>query len=162
MSAMVNCPNTSADSFFVNIDAEPTVDMTWHVPLTSGFELRVATWSGWPIPPDILPKIWTLSAGTHQLIIRGREANAILQHITLSIPPTPTPTPSPTAQRLHQTSARFPTSSVLGKVKRRRSGTMLGSRQRSLFYLIMAPCITWQSLPEGFIGSCSETTITVQ
>ena len=42
---------------------------------------------------------------------------------------------------------------------------MLGSRQRSLFYLILVRndhYITWQSLPEGFIGSCSETTIIVQ
>jgi hypothetical protein len=53
VSAMVNCPNENANSFFVNIDAEPTVAMTWHVPVTSGFELRVATWSGLPIPPDI-------------------------------------------------------------------------------------------------------------
>ena len=161
VSAMVNCPNDAANSFFVNIDAEPTAVMTWHVPVTSGFELRVATWSGWPIPPDISPKIWTLSAGTHQLIIRGREANAILQHITLSIPPTPTPTPSPTATptpdqcevpnfigtRMHDAQSTWNDAGFTTQVIIPGFGNMY---------------ITWQSLPEGFIGSCSDTTIIVQ
>ena len=90
LSAMVNCPDEGTNSFFLNIDAEPTVAMTWHVePLTSGFELRLATWSAWPVPPDITPQVWTLSAGTHQLIIRGREARALLQHITLGAAPRP-------------------------------------------------------------------------
>jgi hypothetical protein len=89
LSATVNCPDESANSFFVNVDAEPTATMTWHIPVTSGYELKVATWSAWPVPPDITPKIWTLSAGTHQLIFRGREAHALLQHITLGVVPSP-------------------------------------------------------------------------
>ena len=56
--------------------------MTWQIPVTSGAELRIVSWS-----PSTTPKAWTLNAGTHQLIIRGREANTILQHITFAIAP---------------------------------------------------------------------------
>lgn len=84
LSALVNCPDDSSNSFFVNIDSEPTTSMAWSVPVTSGFELRIATWA-----PSTTPKAWTLSAGTHQLIIRGREANAFLEHITLGTAPSP-------------------------------------------------------------------------
>ena len=82
LSAVVNCPDESSNSFFVNIDAEPSSAMIWDIPVTSGFENRTATWR-----PETTPNVWTLSAGSHQLIIRGREANAILGQITLAIPP---------------------------------------------------------------------------
>ena len=84
VSSMVNCPDEGSNSFFINIDGEPTTAMIWSIPVTVGFEDRTATWS-----PDTLPKQWTLSTGVHQLIIRGREANAVLGRITLSVPPTP-------------------------------------------------------------------------
>jgi hypothetical protein len=82
LSVLVNCPDGASNSFFVNIDAEPSSAMIWSIPVTSGLENRIATWV-----PSTTPKVWTLSAGTHQLIIRGREANTILQHITLGIAP---------------------------------------------------------------------------
>ena len=82
LSALVNCPDEGSNSLFVNIDAEPSSAMVWNIPVTSGPENRVATWS-----PATTPKIWTLSAGTHQLIFRGREADTALQHITLGIAP---------------------------------------------------------------------------
>ena len=82
LSALVNCPDEGSNSLFVNIDAEPTTAMVWNIPVTSGFELRIASWS-----PSTTPKLWTLTAGTHQLIFRGREANTVLQHITLGIAP---------------------------------------------------------------------------
>jgi hypothetical protein len=70
-----------SDSFFVNIDAEPTSpDMIWDVPIYAGFTNRVASWR-------LLggaPKIWTLNTGTHQLIICGREAGAKLRTVTIS------------------------------------------------------------------------------
>ena len=84
LSAMVNCPDDGSNSFFVNIDAEPSSTMVWNIAPTVGFGLRIASW-----PPGTTPKAWTLAAGTHQLIIRGREANAVLQHITLGIAPLP-------------------------------------------------------------------------
>ena len=80
MSAMVNCPDDGSNSFFINIDAEPSTAMVWHIPVTSGLESRTVTW--WP---DTEPKVWTLNAGVHQLIVRGREANARLGQITLRV-----------------------------------------------------------------------------
>lgn len=84
LSAIVNCPDEGSNSLFVNIDNEPTTTMTWHIPVTSGFETRVASWS-----PSTAPKSWTLNTGTHQLIIRGREPNTVLQHITIGTAPRP-------------------------------------------------------------------------
>ncbi len=84
LSAQVQCPNDYSNSFFVNIDAEPSSTMVWAIPVTSGTEVRTATWGS-----DTATKVWTLQAGTHQLIIRGREANAVLVQIALSIPPSP-------------------------------------------------------------------------
>ena len=82
LSARVNCPDDSSNSFFVNIDAEPSSTMIWNIAVTAGSETRVASW-----PPNTTQKAWTLTAGTHQLIIRGREANTVLQHITLGMLP---------------------------------------------------------------------------
>ncbi len=45
LSAVVNCPDEGANSFFLNVDAEPSAAMIWHIGVTSGFELRLATWS---------------------------------------------------------------------------------------------------------------------
>ncbi len=84
LSAQVQCPNDYSNSFFVNIDAEPSATMVWAIPVTSGTEVRTATWGN-----DPAAKVWTLQTGTHQLIIRGREANAVLVQIALSIPPSP-------------------------------------------------------------------------
>jgi len=84
VSSVMNCPDEGSNSFFINIDAEPTTAMIWNIPVTAGFEERTATWS-----PDTASKVWSLNAGVHQLIIRGREANAVLGRITVSVPPTP-------------------------------------------------------------------------
>jgi hypothetical protein len=82
VSALVNAPNNGADSFYVNIDSEPTDPfMIWDIPATTGFTNRTVTWEGLA---GSSPTIFKLSAGTHQLIIRGREANTQLQTITIS------------------------------------------------------------------------------
>ncbi|MEW6301933.1 MAG: Ig-like domain-containing protein [Verrucomicrobiota bacterium] len=86
VTALVNAPDANANSFFVNIDAEP-IDptMIWDIPLTSGLEERAVSWrgSGTVENNEFAPKVFTLTAGTHQLIVRGREANAQLGTITL-------------------------------------------------------------------------------
>jgi hypothetical protein len=82
LSAKVNCPDEGSNSFFVNIDGEPSSAMIWNIPVTTGPENRIATWS-----PSTTPKVWTLNTGIHQLIIRGREADSILGQITLSLMP---------------------------------------------------------------------------
>ncbi len=87
VSALVNAPNTAADSFFVNIDADPTdPTMIWDVPLTSGLEERVVSWRGNGTfdSAQFTPKVFNLSAGTHQLIVRGREGNCQLGTITIA------------------------------------------------------------------------------
>ncbi len=87
VSALVNAPNTAADSFFVNIDAEPTdPTMIWDVPLTSGLEERVVSWRGNGTfdSAQFAPKVFNLSAGTHHLIVRGREGNCQLGAITIA------------------------------------------------------------------------------
>jgi hypothetical protein len=52
------------------IDGEPdSTANEWDIPVTTGLQSRNVIWFS-----DTNPKVWTLSAGTHQLIVRGREA----------------------------------------------------------------------------------------
>jgi hypothetical protein len=87
IQAMVNAPETSANSFFLNMDAEPQAPtMIWDIfPCTLGFEPRLVSWrgSGTDTNNQFAPQVFNLSAGAHQLIIRGREANAQLQSMTI-------------------------------------------------------------------------------
>jgi hypothetical protein len=87
ISAKVNAPDDSSNSFFVNIDAQPTdPTMIWDVPITSGFASETVSWrgNGTTTSNQFTPKVFTLSAGTHQLIVRGREANCQLSSITIA------------------------------------------------------------------------------
>jgi len=80
VSAMVNAPNNSANSFFVNIDAEPTDPQNlWDIPMTSGFMSRTVSWK-----PNGAAQIFNLTPGSHQLIVRGREPNTQLSTITIT------------------------------------------------------------------------------
>ena len=65
--------------------------MIWDIPLTSGFEQRVASWrgNGTDVSNQFVPKVFNLSAGQHQLIIRGREANVLLTSFAIQSLPTP-------------------------------------------------------------------------
>jgi hypothetical protein len=87
ISAKVSAPDDSSNSFFVNIDAQPTdPTMIWDVPITTGFASETVSWrgNGTPTSNQFTPKVFTLSAGTHQLIVRGREANCQLSSITIA------------------------------------------------------------------------------
>jgi hypothetical protein len=94
IQALVNAPNDAANSFYVNIDALP-VDptMCWDIePLTSGFEQRLVSWRG--IGTDTAnqynPKMFNLSAGSHQITFCGREAGTQLQSFSfLKVPQAP-------------------------------------------------------------------------
>jgi len=93
ITAMVNAPDASANSLFLNVDAEPA-DPTgiWDVPATSGFESRTVAWrgTGTDTVSQFNPKTFTLAAGTHQLIVRGREANVqVSQFAIVKIPEAP-------------------------------------------------------------------------
>jgi hypothetical protein len=165
MSAMVNCPDEGSNSFFINIDAEPSTAMVWGIPVTSGLESRTVTW--WPDPE---PKVWTLNAGVHQLIIRGREANAHLGQITLTVgspPPTPTPTATSTPTAT-PTPDQCEVPNFIGARENQAQAIWNDAGFTTEVTILPDPNnfndhrINWQSLPEGFIGSCSETTIKVQ
>jgi len=87
VSALVSAPNQVANSFFVNIDAEPTDPMMiWDIPIADGFTNQTVSWrgNGTPEADQFTPRVFSLSAGTHQLIIRGREAYTMLGAITIS------------------------------------------------------------------------------
>jgi hypothetical protein len=84
ISAKVNCPSGGNNSYFVNIDAEPSTKMIWDIPPTNGLETRLVTWD-----PIKTPHVWRLTAGTHQLIVRGREADTKLGKIKFSVLPAP-------------------------------------------------------------------------
>jgi type II secretory pathway pseudopilin PulG len=89
IKAVVDAPNTGANSFFINIDSEPVYPtMVWDIlPLTSGFEERTVSWrgSGSASNNEFNPKIFTLSAGDHELIVRGREANTLLDSLRMEL-----------------------------------------------------------------------------
>jgi hypothetical protein len=84
--AVIDAPNNGANSFFVNIDAEPvSPDMIWDVPLTSGFEERTVSWrgSGSPDQSEFIPKFFPLFSGEHELVIRGRESKTKLDKLSI-------------------------------------------------------------------------------
>lgn len=88
--ATANAPHEGANSFFLNLDAEPQDPaMIWDIPVTAGFESRVVSWrgNGTPTNSEFVPKIFTLTHGSHELILRGREAYTSLRN--LSIKPYP-------------------------------------------------------------------------
>ena len=94
IQAVVNAPNTAANSFFVNVDSEPQdPTMIWQIPVTTGFASLIVNWQGngtWD-NPEFVRKIFNLTIGSHQLIIRGREANTQLDRFSLvKLPPPPT------------------------------------------------------------------------
>jgi hypothetical protein len=80
ISAQVKAPDTNSNSFYVNVDAQP-IDptMIWNLAVSSVVTNETVTWQG---ISDSVPKVFFLSAGTHELIVRGREGNAQLGAIT--------------------------------------------------------------------------------
>jgi hypothetical protein len=87
VSATVSAPDGGANSFFVNMDAEPQSPyMIWDVPITAGFEQRLVSWRGNATgnqDSEFVPKVFTLAQGPHELIIRGREALALLRSLAI-------------------------------------------------------------------------------
>ena len=86
VEATVNAPNDSYNSLYVNIDEEPTDPvMIWDIPITSGFERRSVNWRGGGTydSNQYVPRVFTLSPGSHQLIIRGREGNVRFDRLSI-------------------------------------------------------------------------------
>jgi hypothetical protein len=86
IQAMANGTSKTSNSFYVNIDAEPQdPSMIWQIPFTAGFESQMVSWqgNGTSLSPQFVPKVFNLSAGSHQLVIRGRDANTQLDNLTI-------------------------------------------------------------------------------
>ena len=87
VSASIDAPTADANSFYVNMDAEPTDPlMIWDIPGTTGLASRTVSWrgNGTADANQFAPKVFTLSAGLHQLIVRGREAGCQLGSISIA------------------------------------------------------------------------------
>jgi hypothetical protein len=92
LEALVNAPDTGANSFYLNNDAQPQdPTMIWDIPVTSGFERRWVSWrgNGTDTNNQFIPRRFSLSAGGHQLVIVGREANTQLQQLWILPCPAP-------------------------------------------------------------------------
>ena len=87
IQALVDAPSTSANSFSVNVDAPPQDPGTiWDImPTTSGFEQRIVSWrgSGAQNNDQIAPKVFSLSAGSHQIFFKGEQPGTGLASFTL-------------------------------------------------------------------------------
>src|SRR6267142_1202668 len=85
VSAQVIAPSASANAFYVNMDAEPTDPMMiWNLAVSTVATNETVTWQG---VSDSVSKVFYLSAGVHQLIVRGMDANTQLG--TIAITPAP-------------------------------------------------------------------------
>ncbi|NTV23659.1 MAG: hypothetical protein HGA85_04765 [Nanoarchaeota archaeon] len=83
---ILNASGEDKNSLYINIDSEPTEPYNvWDIPLTTGFEERIAGWrgSGTYNSNEFVPKSFNLEAGQHELIIRGREKYTMLDKITI-------------------------------------------------------------------------------
>jgi hypothetical protein len=90
VSAMVIAPRKGQNSLYVNIDAEPTDPlMVWDIPVSPTLTSRIVSWRGNgnadPASAQYSPKVFTLSAGTHQVIIRGQDANTTLGTVSIAV-----------------------------------------------------------------------------
>lgn len=90
ITALVNAPNVSQNSFFIGMDSLPTSLATqiWDInPVTVGFQNRNVSQrgNGSPDSNQILTRIFNLSAGNHTLYINGREANVQLDKLTITL-----------------------------------------------------------------------------
>lgn len=83
--AVVNAPSEDANSFYLNVDAQPEDPlMIWDIDVTTGFEERVVSWrgNGDASSNEFAPKTFKLTAGEHKVIIVGREP-AFLKSISV-------------------------------------------------------------------------------
>ncbi len=86
IKATVRARNSEENSFFVNIDGEPTSPkMIWDIKPTRDFTARTVTWRNSGKPESNYGKVqrFSLSAGIHSLIIRGREPQTLIDKITI-------------------------------------------------------------------------------
>jgi len=86
IETLVNAPDESSNSFFVNIDAQPAdPDMIWDIEVTTGFEKRLMNWrgNGDANTDEFTPKRFKLEPGAHTLVVVGREPGTLLKSLTI-------------------------------------------------------------------------------
>jgi hypothetical protein len=116
VKATVNAADLGRNSFFVGMDGEPEQSMIWDVPVTNGYEEHRVFWRD----DDAEYRVFSLSAGEHTLIIRGRERQTLLDKIEIvsadivvpspEITPTlPTITSTPTVEATQEQVSPTPT-----------------------------------------------------
>ncbi len=113
IQALVDAPSTDANSFYVNIDASPyDSTMIWDImPTTLGFEQRIVSWrgNGSENNDQIVPKVFGLSAGPHQIIFMGREPGTGLASFTLlQVIPAPPSSPASVSRSIQSSPAQLP------------------------------------------------------
>jgi hypothetical protein len=101
IQALVYAPNANANTFLVNIDSPPqNPTMIWDItPLTSGFQERTVSWrgNGSAGNDQIVPTIFTLSTGQHQVIFVGNAPGTAMASFNLVQVVTTVQSPSPPA-----------------------------------------------------------------
>ena len=112
--ATVNCPNSGADSFFLNIDSQPTTKNIWDIyPPTTGWTNVYVSWRGANSKTNdqYSPVVFSnLKVGAHELVLVGREAGAEISWLVVTNYSGATqPPPSPAIQVV-------PTNLTLGTV----------------------------------------------
>jgi hypothetical protein len=87
VTAEVIAPGEGNNSFFLNIDAQPTDPaMIWDVPVSTTMTSQTVSWrgNGTTTSDQFAPKVFNLTAGAHQLIVCGREGLTQLGAITIA------------------------------------------------------------------------------
>jgi hypothetical protein len=119
---------------------------------------------GTGLPPDSTPQ---LIAATYAAAVNGVDyaGTFVYPHplVAGNPSPTPTPTPAPTPTPT-PTPSQYQVPNFIGtRLNHARSVWNNAGFTTSVTTIGRRPqLIIWQSLPQGFIGSCSDTTIVVQ
>ena len=82
----VRATDEESNSFFLNIDEVPEdPTMIWDIVVTDNFEEQAVNWRGTGASgsDEFDPKVFSLAAGKHRLIIYGREPNAQLKSLSI-------------------------------------------------------------------------------
>ena len=112
----VLAPSNENDSFYVSVDGGPedVYDVAYNTWSDSWQWTRVNGRADGQIPLTLNPRIFELSAGTHQIVFRAREPDTKLDRLIITndlsfVPgdsgPTPTPTPPPPRRPLRADSS---------------------------------------------------------
>ncbi|MEO8285691.1 MAG: right-handed parallel beta-helix repeat-containing protein [Chloroflexota bacterium] len=86
VNMLVSAPDLGRNSVFLNVDGEPTNQtMAWDIPVTNGYVYRTAGWrgNGTPDVNQYTPKVFRLTAGTHTLVIKGRERGVMIDKVRI-------------------------------------------------------------------------------